>query len=212
MIFDSSNGYVYLVVLVGLYFLPTIIAKSRNVPNFGSIAVINVFLGWTLVGWVVALAMAARSVPATATSASVSTLGGVTQARPRTCPNCKRPMQADASVCPHCGTASPPWTFHAGVWWVRTGEPSEWQWHDDKANVWRWYRDGTPSTPGATDMTPNLAIDPAVVAPPSPPKPELPSATEPSSTADEFEKLAALHERGVLSDEEFQAAKARLLS
>jgi Superinfection immunity protein len=49
--------------LVGLYFLPTIVAASRKVPNVGSIAVINVFLGWTLVGWVVALAMAARTVP-----------------------------------------------------------------------------------------------------------------------------------------------------
>jgi hypothetical protein len=28
-----------------------------------TIAVINVFLGWTVIGWVVALAMAARSVP-----------------------------------------------------------------------------------------------------------------------------------------------------
>jgi hypothetical protein len=27
------------------------------------VIVVNVFLGWTLIGWVVALAMAARSVP-----------------------------------------------------------------------------------------------------------------------------------------------------
>jgi hypothetical protein len=31
------------------------------VPNLGSVAVINTFLGWTFIGWVVALAMAARS-------------------------------------------------------------------------------------------------------------------------------------------------------
>jgi hypothetical protein len=30
----------------------------------GSVVVINIFLGWTFIGWVVALAMAARSVPA----------------------------------------------------------------------------------------------------------------------------------------------------
>ncbi len=51
--------------VVGGYFLPTIIAASRKVPNGGSVLVINLFLGWTLIGWVVALAMAARTVPRT---------------------------------------------------------------------------------------------------------------------------------------------------
>jgi hypothetical protein len=44
-----------------LYFLPTIIAVSRKVRNQGSVAVINFFLGWTLIGWVIALAMAFRT-------------------------------------------------------------------------------------------------------------------------------------------------------
>jgi hypothetical protein len=51
------------VLLLGLYFLPTIVATARKVPNVGSVFVINVFLGWTFIGWVVALAMAARSRP-----------------------------------------------------------------------------------------------------------------------------------------------------
>jgi len=46
-----------------LYFLPTIVATARKVPNVGSVFVINLFLGWTFIGWVVALAMAARSRP-----------------------------------------------------------------------------------------------------------------------------------------------------
>jgi hypothetical protein len=50
-------------ILIALYFLPTIVAASRKVVNLGSIVVINVFLGWTLVGWVVALAMAVRTNP-----------------------------------------------------------------------------------------------------------------------------------------------------
>ncbi len=52
-----------LLVLFVPYFLPTIIAVVRHVPNVGSVLVVNLLLGWTLVGWVVALAMAARSVP-----------------------------------------------------------------------------------------------------------------------------------------------------
>ncbi|MEW2177598.1 superinfection immunity protein [Streptomyces sp. NPDC005406] len=56
-----------IVVLLGLivaalvYFVPAVVAFSRGVPNKGSVLVLNLFLGWTLVGWVVALAMAARS-------------------------------------------------------------------------------------------------------------------------------------------------------
>jgi hypothetical protein len=51
-------------VLLGLYFVPWIIGAARKVQNIGSVVVVNVFLGWTFIGWVVALAMAARSVPA----------------------------------------------------------------------------------------------------------------------------------------------------
>lgn len=47
-------------VVVGVYFAPTMIAFDRNVPSPWSVAVINVLLGWTLVGWAVALAMAMR--------------------------------------------------------------------------------------------------------------------------------------------------------
>ncbi len=49
--------------LVAMYLIPTIVGAIRKVPNIGSVIVINLFLGWTLIGWVVALAMAARSVP-----------------------------------------------------------------------------------------------------------------------------------------------------
>lgn len=51
-----------LLVAVAVYFLPTIVALARKVSSPGSIVVVNLFLGWTLIGWVVALAMAARSV------------------------------------------------------------------------------------------------------------------------------------------------------
>jgi hypothetical protein len=52
-----------ILIISGLYFTPLIVALIRKVPNTGSVAVINVFLGWSVIGWIVALAMAARSVP-----------------------------------------------------------------------------------------------------------------------------------------------------
>lgn len=50
-------------VIVGalpLYFLPLIIAYRRAAPDRASVAVINVLLGWTYLGWVAALALAVR--------------------------------------------------------------------------------------------------------------------------------------------------------
>jgi hypothetical protein len=70
---SAFAGLVLLAFLLGLYFLPTIIAKRRAAPNIGSIAVINAFFGWTLVGWVVALAMAARTVPSPSASVGAET-------------------------------------------------------------------------------------------------------------------------------------------
>lgn len=55
-----------LMFVLGLlvYFIPSIVAERRSVPNAGSVLVINIFLGWTLIGWIVALALASRSQPA----------------------------------------------------------------------------------------------------------------------------------------------------
>jgi hypothetical protein len=46
-----------------LYMAPVLVGWARHVPDIGAVAVINLLLGWTLIGWVVALAMALRSVP-----------------------------------------------------------------------------------------------------------------------------------------------------
>jgi hypothetical protein len=53
------------VLVLALYLLPWLIAAQRGHPNTASIAVINIFLGWTFVGWVVALAMACSALPDT---------------------------------------------------------------------------------------------------------------------------------------------------
>lgn len=41
-----------------LYFVPTICASSRDVAKSTGIIVLNIFLGWTVVGWVIALVWA----------------------------------------------------------------------------------------------------------------------------------------------------------
>lgn len=46
---------IVLTVSLILYFLPSIIAWHSKKPNFLAIFVLNIFLGWTLVFWVLAL-------------------------------------------------------------------------------------------------------------------------------------------------------------
>ena len=46
----------------GLYLLPVLVGWARHVPGLAAIAVIDLLLGWTFVGWVAALALALRPV------------------------------------------------------------------------------------------------------------------------------------------------------
>ncbi len=52
--------------LIAIHFLPTIIALVRHHPKTVAIVLINIFLGWTLIGWVVALVWSLRAQPAAA--------------------------------------------------------------------------------------------------------------------------------------------------
>ena len=45
-----------IIFLLAMYMAPSLIAIIRHHRNSASIIVVNLFLGWTLVGWVVALA------------------------------------------------------------------------------------------------------------------------------------------------------------
>ena len=49
-------------LLLALYFLPGFIACMRGHHNAGAIVILNLFLGWTLIGWVIGLVWAATVV------------------------------------------------------------------------------------------------------------------------------------------------------
>ena len=85
---------------IALYFVPTIVASYKGAPQFASIFVVNFFLGWTIVGWVVALAWALKTEPKPVqvimnqTPTSTATL----------CSNCGKYSPAEARFCTYCGT------------------------------------------------------------------------------------------------------------
>ncbi|KAB0269035.1 superinfection immunity protein [Microvirga brassicacearum] len=45
-------------VAAWLYFLPTTVARARRHPQATAILILNIFLGWTFLGWVAALVWA----------------------------------------------------------------------------------------------------------------------------------------------------------
>jgi hypothetical protein len=53
-----------LFITLPAYLLPLIIALVRKVPA-GDVAAMNILLGWTVIGWLLALLMACRYVPRT---------------------------------------------------------------------------------------------------------------------------------------------------
>jgi hypothetical protein len=44
-----------------MYFLPSIIALARSKRDLTAIFLLNFFLGWTMIGWVVALVWAVKT-------------------------------------------------------------------------------------------------------------------------------------------------------
>jgi Superinfection immunity protein len=49
-------GLGYLAIALAIYFMPSIIGSGKR--NVGAIFILNLFLGWTFIGWVVALVWA----------------------------------------------------------------------------------------------------------------------------------------------------------
>ncbi len=86
-------------LLAGLYLLPVLIGWARQVPGLGRLAVLDVMLGWTGIGWLLALLTALRRPGTSAARGSA----------PQSCPQARaRPLQAvSAAGLRHPGDAPP---------------------------------------------------------------------------------------------------------
>ena len=100
-------------LLAFLYFLPTGLAWSRHHHQATGILLLNLFLGWTGLGWIVALVWAATSpsaiqtivVNVTGTTAALVPPAPPTVTVPLTAPTVSAPAAARAEVlfCAQCG-------------------------------------------------------------------------------------------------------------
>lgn len=51
----AAAGFFYLFIFFSIVFLPTIIAFQRGHDSKVSILILNIFLAWTVIGWIIAL-------------------------------------------------------------------------------------------------------------------------------------------------------------
>lgn len=58
--FQTVFGWIIAIVTAG-YMLPWAIAATRGKSNTGAIFWLNLLLGWTVVGWIIALVMSCTS-------------------------------------------------------------------------------------------------------------------------------------------------------
>lgn len=81
---ETIAAWIITVLTVG-YMLPWAVAATRRKSNSGGIAVLNFLLGWTLIGWVVALVMAVsaeKNAPSVVVMNSVTAVAGTTAPPP----------------------------------------------------------------------------------------------------------------------------------
>jgi hypothetical protein len=93
-----------LLIILGVfvfYMLPTVICNVRKTEHQDAIALINLLLGWTVLGWIAALIWAIVEKPRT----------WLVKENRQTCQACKSLIHEQATICPHCRTAvEPPYT------------------------------------------------------------------------------------------------------
>ena len=104
---DPILFYVLLLFIVVLaYFIPTWIANSRKHHNGDAIFATNLLLGWTFLGWVVALIWSLTAV--NPESAKDKSLGNAdSQSETKQCPFCAETNKKEAKVCRYCNRDLP---------------------------------------------------------------------------------------------------------
>jgi len=49
-----------LIIIISIYFIPSIVAVSEHKRDMRAIFALNLFLGWSIIGWIIALVWALK--------------------------------------------------------------------------------------------------------------------------------------------------------
>ena len=95
---------IFLLIPLLLYFLPALLARHKS--DFSSIFLLNLFLGWTFIGWVIALVWALSAEPQPRPAAAPQPAAGPSPAPAAPgffCSSCGKPFAPGARFCSSCG-------------------------------------------------------------------------------------------------------------
>lgn len=99
-------AYSFLLTLPALYMLPTYEAWRNKHPNIVPIALVNFFLGWSLIGWVISIAWAFKinknEIPHT--QLTQSNESNIAKSQMKSCPFCAEDILSAAIKCKHCNS------------------------------------------------------------------------------------------------------------
>jgi hypothetical protein len=107
-------GWVLLGVLTLGYLAPAAVAGHRRHRNSTGIFLVNLFFGWTLIGWVVALvwAVSYQGPPVVVNvqtgmdgRTGAPSASGATRPIAESCPQCGKPREATLTFCRNCGAS-----------------------------------------------------------------------------------------------------------
>jgi len=51
---ENTTAVILAILIFILYLLPTLLAFARDIPRRKAVTLLNIILGWTLIGWIVA--------------------------------------------------------------------------------------------------------------------------------------------------------------
>jgi hypothetical protein len=106
--FGSLFSLSFFLFATVLYFYPMYEAYIHKQPNFYSIFALNLFLGWTLIGWVVALVWAVKSnkpIKTVSVTSPENKKPSLDSSKPlKQCQFCAEDVLIAAKRCKHCGS------------------------------------------------------------------------------------------------------------
>lgn len=103
----TGEHWAVVLVFFAVYFLPTVVALTKDRPNKGAIFGLNLLLGWTAIGWIVAFIWSLTSgrhvLPPVVIAERQSAPPPQRHEATKRCPACAELVLMEAKKCKHCG-------------------------------------------------------------------------------------------------------------